>query len=119
MNPVYTKIESLCESQGITIAEMSRRAGIRPGLISDLKKGHSKSLKSENIKKIATYFGVPVDYFLDDGTDMPPEAPVTDDQLLFALYGEVPENITEADLADIRRYAAFVRERKSNKVKED
>lgn len=112
MNPVYTKIKNLCESQGISIAEMSRRAEIREGLISDLKKGRSKSLKSENIKKIAIYFNVPVDYFLSDSTDTPPEAPITDNDLIFALWGSNPNNMTEADLERVRSFARYIEQEK-------
>ena len=115
MNRVYELIKGLCEDQDISVAEMSRRAGIRQGLISDLKNGHSKSLKAENLKKIADYFSVAVDYFLDgtpSDADAPPEPPITDDQLMFALWGDVKDELTEEDLMEVRRYAEFVRQRK-------
>ena len=116
MNRMYELIKGLCDYQGISIAEMCRRVNIRQGLISDLKNGHSQSLKPENLKKIATYFNVSVDYFLDLGeispSDTPPEPPITDDQLMFALWGDVKDELTEEDLVDVKKYADMVRLRK-------
>lgn len=42
------------------------------------------------------------------------ERSVSDDELKFALWGDC-QDIDEADLEDVRRYAAFVRERKKAK----
>ena len=42
------------------------------------------------------------------------ERSVSDDELMFALWGNC-EDIDEDDLEDVRRYAAFVRERKKGK----
>lgn len=116
MNRMYELIKGLCDYQGISIAEMCRRVNIRQGLISDLKNGHSQSLNPENLKKIATYFNVSVDYFLDLGEisppDIPPEAPVTDDQLMFAFWGQNPNNMTEEDLERVRSFARYIEQEK-------
>lgn len=42
------------------------------------------------------------------------ERSVSDDELKFALWGDC-EDVDDDDLADVRRYAAFVRERKKDK----
>lgn len=116
MNRLYELISTLRETQGISDAELARRVGIRQGLLSDLKKNDNQELKFDNLKKIADYFKVPLDFFSDHGepnpADIPPEAPISESQFLFALYGEVPEEIDEDDIADIKRYADMVRLRK-------
>ena len=38
---------------------------------------------------------------------------MTNDELMFALWGDNADGITDADLEDVRRYAAFVKERKN------
>ena len=43
---------------------MCTATGIRSGLMSDLKMGRSKSLSAETLSKIASFFGVSVDYLL-------------------------------------------------------
>lgn len=62
---MYSVVESLCERQSISIAQMCRDIGIRQGLISDLKHGRSKSLSAENMLRIANYFQVSTDVFHD------------------------------------------------------
>ena len=42
------------------------------------------------------------------------ERSVSDAELKFALWGDC-EDVDDDDLADVRRYAAFVRERKKDK----
>lgn len=121
MNKLYELIKELRLAQGISDAELSRRAGIRHGLLSDLKHNENQVLKMDNLKKIADYFGIPVDFFLSDGEinpkDIPPELPTTESQLLFALYGEVPEEISDAEINEIKQYAEMVLLRKRNQKK--
>lgn len=116
MNRLYEIISGLRKSHGITDAELARRVGIRQGLLSDLKKNEDQVLKFENLKKIADYFNVPLDYFSDLGepnkNDVPPEPKISESQFLFALYGEVPEEIDAEDIKDIKKYAEMVRLRK-------
>ena len=118
MNQMYILIKNLCLKEGISIAEMSRRVGIRQGLISDLKNGHSQSLKVENLSKIANYFKVPIDYFTD-GADSyrhgpPPttQPEITDSDLIFAFWGKNPNNMTKKDLDRLRSFARYIEQEK-------
>ncbi len=116
MNRLYEIIKGLREAQGISDAELARRIGIRQGLLSDLKNNENQKLKFDNLQKIADYFRVPLDFFSESGEpdprDIPPEPPISESQLLFALYGEVPEEIDKEDIEDIKKYAGMVRLRK-------
>lgn len=64
MDILYDKIELLCNKKGINITTMCRDAGISRAPLSDLKAGRSKTLSSTTLSKIASYFGVSVDYLL-------------------------------------------------------
>ena len=117
MNRMYELIKELCDEQKISIAEMCRRAEIRQGLISDLKNGYSQSLKPENLKKIASVFGVSVDYFLDidsyrHGPPLQQTPEITDSDLIFALWGQNPHNMTEEDLERVRQFARYIEQEK-------
>ena len=73
----------------------------------------------ETTKRIADYFGVSVDYLLGrEDTQKAPTEPgerqISDEDLKFALWGDSDE-IDNDDLDDVRRYAAFVSERKKKK----
>lgn len=118
MNKLYELIKELRLTQGISDAELSRRAGIRHGLLSDLKHNENQVLKMDNLKKIADYFGVPVDFFLSDGDidpkDIPPETEISDDQLMFALWKGNP-NMTKEDLERVRQFATFMEQERSLK----
>lgn len=122
MNETYKTIESLCVSSGITVNKMCTEIGISNSVLSDFKKGRTHKLSTKTLEKISLYFNVPIDDLLYPGTtiesDIPPEPEISDSQLLFALYGEVPDEITDEDILDIKKYAAFVRQRKI-KNKED
>ena len=73
---------------------------------------------NETLLRLGEYFEVTVGYLL--GAEEQKIAPtadgersLSDAELKFALWGEC-DDISDADLADVRRYAAFVRERKKD-----
>lgn len=69
MCKMYGIIEALCATKGIKPGKMCADLGISRGVIGDLKAGRTKKLSSENVAKIASYFGVSADYLLGDGED--------------------------------------------------
>lgn len=80
--------------------------------------GEKNHLDTTTLMKIAEYFNVSVDYLLTgeetkkaltDG-----ERKVSDDDIMFALWGD-SDDVDKDDLDDVKRYAAFVRERKKKK----
>lgn len=119
MDKTYSIIETLCNEKGITINKLCTDIKIRNSILFDLKSGRTKKLSTKNLQKISNYFRVPMDYLLDlgeiDPADIPPEPKITDDQLMFALYGEVPPEITEEDIKDVREYAIWKLQQKRNK----
>lgn len=67
MSTLYERIDLLCKERGITITEMCRRSGASRSSLTDLKKGRNNGLNSGTLNKIATFFGVSVDYLINDG----------------------------------------------------
>ena len=118
MCKMYGIIEQLCTEKGIKPGRLCSDLGISRGTLGDLKAGRTKKLSSENISKIANYFGVTTDYLLGKDNKKAPtengERSVSDDELMFALWGDC-EDVSDEDLADVLRYAAFVRERKKDR----
>lgn len=64
MAELHEIIDELCTQRGITGYKMSVDLGLSKSLMTELRKGRSKSLKTETAAKIAGYFGVSVDYLL-------------------------------------------------------
>lgn len=60
---MYEIFEALLRERGVTAYQVSKATGISTGSLSDWKNGRS-SPKIDKLKKIASYFGVSVDYLL-------------------------------------------------------
>lgn len=62
---MYKKFATLLEKYDKTPYQVSKDTGIAQSVLSDWKRGRSKP-KIDKIKILADYFGVPIDYFLED-----------------------------------------------------
>ena len=116
MSVLYEKIEGLCDSKGIKVGRMCADIGIHRSVLGNLSSGKSKTLSTKNLKLIAEYFNIPIDYLIDlgepDPSDIPPEPPISKEQLMFALWGEQKDELSDEDLEDVKKYADMVRLRK-------
>lgn len=61
---MYQKFEQLVKARGITTYRVAKDTGLSPMVFSDWKTGKSKP-KADKLKKIADYFGVTIEYFLE------------------------------------------------------
>jgi transcriptional regulator with XRE-family HTH domain len=61
---MYQKFEQLVKARGITTYRVAKDIGLAPTVFSDWKSGKSKP-KADKLKKIADYFGVTIEYFLE------------------------------------------------------
>ncbi len=62
---MYKKFAELLGKTNKTAYQVSKDTGIAQSVLSDWKNGRSKP-KVDKIKIIADYFGVSIDYFLDE-----------------------------------------------------
>ena len=109
----FERFSDLCKTTGETPNSVAKIIGASSGSVTAWKNGTAP--RYSTIVKIAEHFGVTVDYLL--GKEKAPtvtgERVLTDAELKFALFGNC-EDVSDDDLADVRRYAAFVRERKKD-----
>jgi len=68
---MYEIFEQLLQKYGVTAYKVSKETGITQSTLSDWKRGRSTP-KTENMKKIADYFGVTVEYLMT-GKNVPKE----------------------------------------------
>lgn len=108
MGILYENIMSLCKAKGISGGKLCTETGISKGIITDLKMGRQKGVSATTAQKIADYFGVTVGYLL--GEESAPDAPrpITDEDLMFALFDG---KATQAQLEEVKRFAAYVKAR--------
>lgn len=66
---MYEIFEQLLQKYGVTAYKISKETGITQSTLSDWKRGRSTP-KSDNMKKIADFFGVTIDYLMT-GKDEP------------------------------------------------
>ena len=60
---VYENVKQLADERGVSIAAIERECGLGNATI---KGWLSSSPSATNLKKVADYFGVPMEYFLTD-----------------------------------------------------
>ena len=62
---MYTKYEKLRNEKGVSDYRVSRETGIPKSTFSEWKAGRSKP-KLEKLQKLAKYFNVPIEHFVDE-----------------------------------------------------
>ena len=62
---MYKKFEMLLKSHGVTASDVAKATGIYPSTFSDWKSGRSNP-GVEKLAKIAKFFGVQIEDFLED-----------------------------------------------------
>lgn len=62
---MYEKFSELLEKTNKTAYQVSKETGIPQSVLSDWKRGRSKP-KAEKLKILADYFGVSIEYFLEE-----------------------------------------------------
>ena len=60
---MYEIFEQLLQQYGVSAYKVAKATGVTQSTLSDWKRGRSTP-KSENMKKIADYFGVSIDYLM-------------------------------------------------------
>lgn len=66
MGNLYNRVDKLCESKGVTMAQMCKDIGMRRSVMSDLKSGRKSGLSTKTLNKIAEYFSVSIDSIVGD-----------------------------------------------------
>lgn len=107
----WTRLIELCKQHNTTPTGVCKAVGLSTGSPPGWKRGRLPSMAVLN--KIADYFQVEPQYFISE-TEKAPEAEATGavskDQLKFALFGENGGVVSDEKLAEVLRYAAYVKD---------
>ena len=107
-------VESELKKRGIPKEQFYKESGISSATMSQWR-NRIYSPSSAAIRKIEEYLGIVFSIEQKDNMSSCSEKnAISDEDLMFALWGDT-ENVDAEDLEDVRRYAAFVRERKNKK----
>ena len=112
------KLRELRKRTGITMKDLGEAIGLAESTISHYETG-KRQPDYETLLKFGEFFGVSVEYLLTgDESKIAPtqegERKISEADIKFALWGD-SRDIDDEDLEDVRRYAAFVAERKKKK----
>ena len=113
----YDKFKGICEAKGVAPSRVALDIGLSKSAV--IKWKHGDIPKMTTLQKLADYFNVSADYFLDIADDMPKVAP--DVQELIEDYNSRPEmkmlfKATQGVTAeDIERAAKFLEAMKGDK----
>lgn len=108
------RVKAICKERKIPLSRIEAALGFANGYIGQLKKG---TFPDDRLVLISEYLGVPVSALLGKEKSEAPKGAPDNAALKFALFGDT-EGISDEDLEDVKRYAAFVRERKREQKKD-
>lgn len=116
MSTMYERIDRLCKDNGTNVTAMCKELEIARSSLSELNSGRSKTLSAEKTAKIASYFGVSVDYLLgnEPKEKTSAEADVTFDDFTYAMYGE-SQDLTEEDKNILLDMARMLKKRQQER----
>lgn len=96
---MYEIFEQLLQKYGVTAYKVSKETGITQSTLSDWKRGRSTP-KTENMKKIADYFGVTVEYLMtgkNEPKEKAPELTARDERDIAKDLDRIMEEIQKGD----------------------
>lgn len=80
---MYEKVERLMQEKGVKASDVAKAVGISSSVFTDWKKGRYTP-KADKLYSIARYFGVPMEYFFEDGA-----VPIKDQADLDAYFDQI------------------------------
>ena len=109
----FNRFKALCEERQISVYRACTDIGLNRSAVAKWKDGGKPN--GTTAAKLADYFGVTTDYLLGQSEQRRLVRPqVSDDDIKFALFGGDRE-ITDAMYEEVKRFAAFVKEREGQK----
>ena len=118
-SPIVSRINGLLAEKGIPKRDFYQDCGITSASYSLWNTGKTTP-RMKNLEVIADYLETTTDYLLtglgekEKAPTQEGERKISDADIKFALWGD-SRDIDDEDLEDVRRYAAFVAERKKKK----
>lgn len=110
----YDRFLELCAEKGVRPTNACIEAGLSRGLAAKWKATKTEKPSADALEKMSAYFGKTIGEIL--GKEKAPTGTgerMIDDELKVALFGSL--DIDDADLDDVKRYAAFIRDKKRGK----
>lgn len=90
----YDKYHALCQSFGMSDSAVALHNGLSKASVVKWKKGAMPN--GETLQKLAKYFGVPIEYFLEEDAEAePPKAISPQRKIMYSLTDDLDEEQLE------------------------
>lgn len=104
----YDLFCALCERKGVSPTRAALEIGLSKSTPTTWKK-KGTTPQAVQLKKIADYFGVTVDYLVGTKENTPAQSgEISDADIKFALFEGAP--VTDAQYEEVKRFAKFIAE---------
>ena len=106
-------VRSICQERRIPISALEKACGFSNGYLNPKKMAR---IPYDRAVLIGQYLNIPASKILtgEDAEESRPKNNVTDEDIKFALFGGDGE-ITDAMYDEVKRFAAFLKERQAQK----
>ena len=108
----FNRFKALCDEKNISVYRACTDIGLNRSAVAKWKAGGRPN--GTTAAKLAEYFGVTTDYLLGQTDIRAAARTVSDEDIKFALFGGSGE-ITDAMYDEVKRFAAFIRQREEHK----
>lgn len=110
MATLYEHIQELCRERGVRPGKLCTDLGLSRSLMTDLKMGRKKSIRTETAQKIAAYLGITLEQLMT--TDQPNTDTIRLEDVDVAFYGDFKE-LTDDDKETVRDMVRLMRQRRT------
>ena len=119
MSEISNRILALIQEKDISYGELATLTNIPKSALQRYATGETEKIPIDRLRRIAGALGTTTAFLM--GWEAPAADPgarsVSDDDIKFALFGG-DGDITDAMYEEVRRFAAFVKQREAEKKKE-
>jgi transcriptional regulator with XRE-family HTH domain len=121
MSEISNRILAIILERNISYGELSTKTGIPKSALQRYATGETEKIPIDRLHLIANALNTTTAYLMGWDNNLAPtnsgERSVSDDDIKFALFGGDGE-ITDSMYEEVRRFAAFVKQREAEKKKE-
>lgn len=114
------RLKELRSKKGISQAILAKELNVSIGAVGNWESG-TRSPDAKMMQRLADYFNTTTDYLLGrtDEVSPTPTGASSDENLMFALWGNDSKDITPEMIADVRKFAQFIRESKKDEANDN
>ena len=115
------KIRNKRKELNLTMLEVAEKTGVSEATVSRWESGDIANMRRDKIVSLASALQVSPSYLMEweNDSEVSPAAATSDEALMFALWGNDNKDITPEMIADVRKFAQFIRETKKDEANDN